>query len=50
MDAVERFAAEAVAFREWAARGVDAGAEAARAALARITRLYLAGLDLPPAR
>ncbi|VTR99385.1 DUF5063 domain-containing protein [Tuwongella immobilis] len=49
MDAVERFAAEAVAYREWAARGTDTGEYASRTALLRITRLYLAALELPPA-
>jgi hypothetical protein len=49
MDAVERFVAEAVAFREWAVRGIDAGEVAARNALIRITRLYLAARELPPA-
>ncbi|MFL5328956.1 MAG: DUF5063 domain-containing protein [Gemmataceae bacterium] len=48
MDAVERFAAEADAFREWAARGTDTGEYAARNALLRIIRLYLAALELPP--
>ena len=47
MDAVERFAAEAVAFREWARHGSDDGTAAARNALHRILRLYLAGLQLP---
>jgi hypothetical protein len=49
VDAVERFAAEAVAFREWAAWGTDAGEVATRNALLRVTRLYLAALELPPA-
>lgn len=48
MDAVGRFAAEVGAFRAWAL-GDDAGAAAARNALLRITRLYLAALELPPA-
>jgi hypothetical protein len=50
VSAVERFAAEAVAFREWAARGTDTGAVSARNALRCITRLYLAALELPPPR
>jgi hypothetical protein len=49
VDAVVRFATEAVAFRDWAARGTDAGEVAARNALLHITRLYLAALELPPA-
>lgn len=49
MDAVERFAAEATAYREWASHGTDVGEYAARNALLRITRLYLTALDLPPA-
>lgn len=49
MNAVERFAVEAVAFREWAAGGTDSGEIAARNALLCITRLYLAALELPPA-
>jgi hypothetical protein len=49
MDTVAKFAAEASLFREWAARGTDTGADAARNALVHITRLYLAALDLPPA-
>ncbi len=49
MNAVERFAAEAVAFREWAKQGTDSGEIAARNALICITRLYLAALELPPA-
>lgn len=49
MDAVERFAAEAVEFRDWARAGTDSGSAAARNALIRIGRLYLAALDLPPA-
>jgi hypothetical protein len=49
VEAVERFAAEAVAFRAWAAHGTDTGEYAARNALLRITRLYLAALELPPA-
>lgn len=49
MDAVDRFAAETTAFQQWALHGTDSGAEAAREALIRITRLYLAGLELPSA-
>jgi Domain of unknown function (DUF5063) len=48
VDAVERFAAEAVAFHEWAITGTDSGADAARNGLVGITRLYLAALELPP--
>jgi hypothetical protein len=50
MDGIERFAKEADAFREWALRGADAGEQAARNALIRVSRLYLAGLELPPER
>lgn len=46
---VERFAAEAEQFEQWAKSGSDTGAEAVRNGLVRITRLYLAALDLPPA-
>ena len=49
MDAVDRFAAEAALFQQWARYGTDQGDSAAREALIRITRLYLAALDLPPA-
>lgn len=49
MDAVEQFAAEATAFQRWALHGTDRGELAAREALVRITRLYLAALHLPPA-
>lgn len=49
MNAVERFAAAAIDFRQWAARGTDSGEIAARNALLCITRLYLAALELPPA-
>jgi len=49
VDAVERFAATAVAFCEWAAQGIDTGAEAARKGLIAITNLYLAALELAPA-
>jgi hypothetical protein len=49
MDAVERFATEAAVFQQWARDGTDSGAQAARQALIRITRLYLSALDLPPA-
>ena len=49
MHGVERFAAEASEFCEWASHGTDTGAEAARNALLRVTRLYLAALELPQA-
>lgn len=49
MNAVERFAAEVAAFRDWA-RGTDTGEDAVRAALRHLTRLYLAALELPPVR
>jgi hypothetical protein len=49
MDAVERFATEAAAFQQWARHGADTGERAVREALVRITRLYLAALELPPA-
>ncbi len=48
MDAVDRFAAEAALFQEWALRGTDRGHAAAREALIRTTRLYVAALTLPP--
>lgn len=49
MDAVDRFGAEAALFQQWARHGTDQGESAAREALLRITRLYLAALELPPA-
>src|SRR5262245_45405487 len=49
MDAVDRFAAEAARFRDWALNGTDQAEWAARGALVRLTRLYLAALELPPA-
>ena len=49
MDAVDRFAAETAAFREWALNGNDQEEWAARGALVCLTRLYLAALELPPA-
>lgn len=48
MDALDRFGAEAALFQQWARHGTDRGEAAAREALLRITRLYLAALDLPP--
>lgn len=48
MDATERFAAEAVRFRDWARDGKDSGELATRNALIRITALYFAALELPP--
>lgn len=48
VNTVERFAAEAIAFREWAACGTDSGETAARNALLHITKLYIAALELPP--
>lgn len=48
MDAVVLFAAETTLFRDWAKGGTDQAELAARAALIRLTRLYLAALDLPP--
>src|SRR5262249_49908226 len=47
MDAVDRFAAEATLFQEWAFRGADQAECAVRAALIRLLRLYLAALELP---
>ena len=47
MDAVGQFAMAAAAFRDWARGGTDTGEAAALAALRHITRLYLAGLELP---
>jgi hypothetical protein len=49
MDAVDRFAAEVRDFQQWLLHGNDAGGQAAREALLRLTRLYLAALELPPA-
>ena len=49
MDAVERFAAEVAAFRQWVRDDSATGEQAVRDALFRITRLYLAALELPPA-
>lgn len=49
MDAVERFAAEATRFRDWALHGTERNEWAVRGALIRVTQLYLAALDLPPA-
>jgi hypothetical protein len=49
LDPVERFAAEAARFREWALHGIVPGERGARAALLHVTRLYLAALELPPA-
>jgi hypothetical protein len=49
MDTVERFAAEAASFQEWAQHDSNRGERAAREALLRITRLYLAALELPAA-
>jgi hypothetical protein len=46
--AVDRFAAEAACFREWARDGTDRGELAVRNALIRIASLYLAALELPP--
>ena len=48
MDTVERFASEAVSFCEWVTSGTDTSADAARNGLLRVTRLYLAALELPP--
>jgi hypothetical protein len=50
MDTVERFAAEAIRFQQWVRQGTDQGEVAAREALLRITHLYVAALELPPAR
>lgn len=47
INSVDRFAAEATCFREWALTGTDTGDCAARQALLRISGLYLAALDLP---
>ena len=49
MDAVDRFAAEATLFREWAKGATDRAEWAVRGALVRLTRLYIAALELPPA-
>lgn len=46
-DLVEQFAAEAALFEAWARDAADEGEWAAREALIRITRLYLAALHLP---
>src|SRR4051812_33393972 len=47
IDAVTVFADEARRFREWVLSGTESGQAAAREALVRITRLYLAALTLP---
>ncbi len=47
-DSVDRFAAEAALFEDWARHSPLQGAAAAREALIRITTLYLAALQLPP--
>jgi hypothetical protein len=47
MGSVERFAGEAVAFRDWLLAGSDSGESAARRALIHLTRLYLEALELP---
>jgi hypothetical protein len=49
MDPIDRFAAEATLFEEWARTGLGQGECAAREALVRVVRLYLAALELPPA-
>ena len=49
MDSVDQFAAEARRFREWALNGPDQSEWAARGALVRLTNLYAAALELPPA-
>lgn len=48
MGAVERFAGEAAAYRDWVLHGTDTGPAAARHALLHVTRLLLAALHLPP--
>lgn len=48
-DNVAEFAAEAEIFETWARDATDEGEWAAREALLRITRLYVAALWLPPA-
>ncbi len=47
MNVVERFAAEAELFSQWAEAGSESGAAAARSGLLRLTRLYSAALELP---
>jgi len=49
MDSVANFAAEAERFESWARDATDEGEWAAREALLRITHLYVAALQLPPA-
>jgi hypothetical protein len=49
VDAVERFAAEATRFRDWALHSTEQEEWAVRGALIRVTQLYLAALELPPA-
>lgn len=49
MNAVENFAAEAERFAQWIRHGTDTGEIAAREGLLRLTRLYLAALELPAA-
>ena len=47
LDAVARFAGEAASFAEWAEADTMTGEFAARDGLLRLTRLYLAALELP---
>jgi len=49
MTNADAFAEEAAAFERWARAGIGHVASAAREALIRLTRLYLAALTLPPA-
>ena len=49
MDDVDRFAAEAARFAQWASHGTATGEAAVTEALVRLTHLYVAALELPPA-
>lgn len=48
VDRVARFAAEATRFQVWVLRGTQSGNRAVREGLRRLSRLYAAGLKLPP--
>lgn len=47
-DPVEEFAAEAGQFQVWVLRGTHEGVDAVREGLTRLSRLYAAGMQLPP--
>jgi hypothetical protein len=47
MHSVDQFATEAALFEQWARYGTAQGAVAAREAMVRLMRLYLAAMELP---